>query len=98
VATINPKIGTSHITMPTHLPKLETRVHKRVEKKTLKLEVQERLVKGLKSHAVEVTSRGRINGASVKGKMHGMTYYNSHHLVILMYILCMSKNKIWQTW
>jgi hypothetical protein len=33
------------------------------KKKTLEIEVQERLSKGLKPHVVEVTTRGRIEGA-----------------------------------
>jgi hypothetical protein len=40
VAAINPTIGISHITMPTNLPQLKTHVNKRVEKKTLEVEVQ----------------------------------------------------------
>ncbi len=60
--------------------------------------MQERLAKRLKAHVVEVTSIGRIDGASVKGKMYGMTYYYPHDRVIWMYLLCMSRNKTWQTW
>jgi len=84
--------------MLTCLPELETRVHKQVEKKALEVEVQDRLAKGLKAHAVKVTNKGKIDGASVKGKMYGMTHYGSHQLIIWMYLLCMLRNKVWQTW
>jgi hypothetical protein len=43
----------------------------------------------LKAHAVEVTSKGRIDGASVKEKMYGMTYHSPHQPVIwCIYCAC----------
>jgi hypothetical protein len=42
------------------------------KKKQYEVKVDNQLLKGLKPHVVEVTPRGRIDGAC-EGEMHGMT-------------------------
>ncbi len=47
----------------TWLPKSKVRIHKWVEKKANDSKVDEWLFRGMKLHEVEVTPRGRIDGA-----------------------------------
>jgi hypothetical protein len=49
--------------IPTRQPKSKARAHKRAERKTFSVEMEEWLAKGLKPHTVEVTARGKIDGA-----------------------------------
>ncbi len=51
----------------TQLPKSKVRAHKQAEKKTYDFNVDERLSRGMKPHEVEMTPKGKIDGA-YKGK------------------------------
>jgi hypothetical protein len=70
---------------------------KQVENKKYKAKVEDRLLKGLKPHVVEITLRGRIDGAC-KGGNAWDDFVKSMAPRTLMFLLYMSRTKTLQTW
>jgi len=66
MATSNTMSGPSN---PTRLLKLKTRAQKQVGEKTIDLEVEEHVGEGLNPHKVEISVKGKIDGAC-KGKIN----------------------------